>query len=62
MADERCLNCNATIRKINYALGEKWMHVDPYAGFPSQHHRTAWQHCKTQVAEPRNPSVSGGDA
>lgn len=56
MSDDRCLNCNAVIRKINYAMGEQWMHVEPAAGFPSEHKGTAWRHCKTTVA---GPSVGG---
>jgi hypothetical protein len=55
VADDRCLNCNATIRLINYALGETWMHVEPAAGFPSEHKGTAWRHCKSVVATPSPP-------
>lgn len=54
MAEDRCLNCNAVIRKINYALGEKWMHVDPAASFPTERKGTAWRTCRLSVAEPVN--------
>jgi hypothetical protein len=50
--DDRCVNCNAPIRKINYALSERWMHVQPAAGFPTEQKGTLWEHCKLAVATP----------
>lgn len=49
---DRCLNCNHTIRLINYALGPEWMHIDPSASFPNPRTGTAWKHCRVAVAEP----------
>lgn len=51
-ADVRCLNCGDVIRRINYALGPQWMHVDPAASFPTERKGSAWRHCRRQVAEP----------
>ena len=59
MADDRCLNCNAAIRTINYAMGPQVMHIDPAAGFPSEHKGTAWRHCKQRVATARPKPVDG---
>lgn len=50
MADDRCLNCNQTLRVINYALGERLMHVDRDASLPSVQKGTAWRHCRQRVA------------
>lgn len=61
-SDDRCLNCNATVRVINYALGPQLMHVDPHAGFPSREKGTAWWHCKQQVATLDPGDFDGGDA
>ena len=47
-----CAKCGAPIRKINYALGPQWMHVNPSAGFPTVHKGSAWRYCKTAVATP----------
>ena len=55
---DRCLNCNQPIRLINYALGPKWMHVNPDASFPTAAKGTAWSHCRTQVATPS--PIEGG--
>lgn len=57
--DARCQNCNGIIRVIRYVLGDEWMHVNPNAGFPSQHKGTAWRHCHNTVAEPRMSTPPG---
>lgn len=57
---DRCLNCNAVIERINYSLGQKWMHVDPSASFPTVEKGTAWQHCRQRVAEPRREGGASG--
>lgn len=49
---DRCLNCNQPVRLINFALGKRWMHVDPDASFPTEQKGTAWRHCRGPVAEP----------
>ena len=59
MADDRCLNCNGTIRLINYALGKRWMHVDPDASFPTEQRGTAWRFCRATVATPTTPTSPG---
>ena len=51
MADDRCLNCNATIRLVNYSLGKRWMHVDPDASFPTEQRGTAWRFCRATVGD-----------
>lgn len=51
---DRCLNCNAVIRRINYSLGPKWMHINPDASFPTELKGTAWWHCHRTVATPAN--------
>lgn len=64
MPDDHCLNCGDTIRLINYALGPEWMHVDPYASFPTTGKNTAWRICKAKtVAEPLSstPERPSGD-
>lgn len=48
----RCKHCHHVIRKIVYALGEKWMHVDVNASFPTERKGTAWEYCKMVRAEP----------
>lgn len=50
MSDDRCLNCNAPVRVINYAMGPLLMHIDPHASFPTERKGTAWRYCKRQVA------------
>lgn len=60
MTDDRCLNCNGVIREINYAIGPRWMHVDPDASFPTEQKGTAWRHCRFLVAEPK-PAASSDE-
>ena len=56
---DRCLNCNGIIRLIEYALGSRWMHVQPGASFPTEAKGTAWRHCKTpDVATPHTRDTS----
>lgn len=50
--DARCKHCGGVIRLINYSMGKKWMHVNPSAGFPTEHKGTAWWHCHNTIAEP----------
>lgn len=51
--DELCIHCGGNIRRMNYSLGPEWMHVDPYASFPSTLKSTAWSQCKAKtVATP----------
>lgn len=50
---DQCLNCGAKVRQINYALGSRWMHVDPSASFPTEQKGTAWLHCRASVATPQ---------
>ena len=53
MADQTCRHCGDVIRRINYALGPEWMHVDPLASFPTTGKGSAWRACRaTTVAEP----------
>lgn len=52
--DKRCKNCKHPIRKINYALGEKWMHVDHRSSFPTEMNNGLWLFCRSAVAEPEN--------
>lgn len=56
---DRCLNCNEPVRAIAYALGERLMHVDPDASFPTEAKGTAWRHCKQRVAELPPQPVDG---
>lgn len=53
MSEETCLTCGERIRRINYALGPEWMHVDPSASFPTAAKGTAWRYCRRTVAQPR---------
>lgn len=56
MTDLQCRHCGDTIRKINFALGPEWMHVDPSASFPTTGKGTAWRTCRAQtVATPPDP-------
>lgn len=50
---DRCLHCNQQVRRINYALGPEWMHVEPGASFPTERKGTAWRYCRKSVATPR---------
>lgn len=52
--ENNCKNCFAPIRKIPFLLGEKWMHVDLNAGFPTTAKGTLWEYCKMTVAEPKD--------
>lgn len=54
MSEElKCVHCGETIREFNFALGREWMHVDPYAAFPTTLKGTAWSVCKAAtVATP----------
>lgn len=46
--DERkCKNCGRRIRKVNYLLGPKWMHIAPGDNFGSEY----WD-CRRTVAQP----------
>lgn len=51
--DKECKHCGQVIEKINYALGEEWMHVVVWASFPTVGKGTLWRHCKRSVAEPK---------
>lgn len=53
MAENICLHCMLPIREINFALGPKWMHIDPNASFPTEKKGTAWEYCRRTRAEPR---------
>lgn len=53
---QRCKHCKDEIRKVNFALGEEWMHVEPNASFPTERKGTMWRHCKRSVAEPEDES------
>lgn len=56
----QCVHCGQRIRKFVFALGEKWLHVQPDASFPSQERGTAWWHCRrSTVATP--PVEERGD-
>jgi hypothetical protein len=58
---DRCVNCRRQVRKISFALGETWMHVDPNDSFPTESRGTAWRHCKLRVATPPADAVLGAD-
>lgn len=54
MTEKRCKHCKVIIRKVNFALGEKWMHVNPSSSFPTQMNGGMWEYCQTLVAEPES--------
>lgn len=46
----RCKHCGMRIVKVNFALGETWVHqVEGASGWDGQ-----YQYCKTQAAEPES--------
>lgn len=62
MGDALCVNCGHTIRLINYALGEKWMHVKPRASFPTERKGSAWWYCRQVVATPDSSLLAEHEA
>ena len=46
-----CKHCGAPVRRINYAMGEVLMHINPSTSFPTERNGGAWRYCHLQVAE-----------
>ena len=53
---DTCKHCGRPIRKVNYALGPKWMHGggphgDQYPVSTLDYNAATW-HCRTTIATP----------